>query len=135
MLDDENLADILETLKKMPAISKSNRDRIEEIISRGKTYGGLGNGQFTLPKESQEAFDALKLIKTQINTINHSSTTVLQYTNYTGTTFEDCLNIIAGDIELDNNFMMYYNVSCNDILKFLPYLELELLDICVHNQR
>jgi hypothetical protein len=135
MLDDENLADILETLKKMPTISKSNRDRIEEIISRGKTYGGLGNGQFTLPKESQEAFDALKLIKTQINTINHSSTTVLQYTNYTGTTFEDCLNIIAGDIELDNNFMMYYNVSCNDILKFLPYLELELLDICVHNQR
>jgi hypothetical protein len=135
ILNDGNLLEILKILKKLP---NAKVKQLNKIISKGSTWGtnpGLGPRSFETTEEKKEANSVLKLVKTAINSIIMSSTTVLQYTNYTGETFEDCLDIISNDKELDKNFLMYYNVSCSEIKKFIPYLDVELLDICVNNQK
>ena len=68
-----------------------------------------------------------------INTIIYSSTTVLQFSNFQGSSFKDCLENISNNAEADNDFKRVYNITSNEMMKFLPYLPVELLDMSVHN--
>lgn len=125
LLDPELMALAFKTAKMKMATEK----KVAEIIEKGKTFGGRTPKEFTKDEERI----ILKELISAMNSIIYSSTTVLAYSNFKGRTYKECLEIINGDPDLDNNFKMLYNLSSSEVMKFLPHLPVELLDISVYN--
>jgi hypothetical protein len=121
--------ELMELLLKCPSIKSEQKKKVELILAKGKTKGGVVGGNFsTNDKKTLE-----KMVLDAINSIIYSSTTVLQFSNFKGTNFKECLEIISNDSEADADFERVYNITSGEMLRFLPFLPVELLDISVHN--
>jgi hypothetical protein len=124
-----NDPELMDLLLLIPGLKSESKDKIKTILAKGKTFGGREgkafepNDQRTLEKEIMAA----------INSIIYSSTTVLQFSNFQGNSYKECLDIISNNAEADNDFKIVYNISAKDMIKFVPKLPSELLDISVHN--
>jgi len=114
---------------KTARMNPTTQQKVAAILEKGKTFGGRTGGDFT----SDEQRTIMKELIAAMNSIIYSSTTVLAYSNFKGQNFKECLEIIGNDQELDNNFKMLYNLSSSEVMRFLPYLPVELLDISVYN--
>jgi hypothetical protein len=125
MADPELMELAFRTAKMKP----TTEQKVAEIIEKGKTFGGRTPREITKDEERI----VLKELISALNSIIYSSTTVLAYSNFKGRTYQECLEIINGDPDLDNNFKMLYNLSSGEVMKFLPHLPVELLDISVYN--
>ena len=122
-------SELLELLLKCPSMKPEQRKKVEAILAKGKSKGGVTGGNFsTDDKKTLE-----KEIIGAINSIIYSSTTVLQFSNFQGSNFKECLENISNDVEADTDFQRVYNITSAEMMKFLPYLPVELLDMSVHN--
>lgn len=121
--------ELMELLLKCPSMKPEQKKKVQAILEKGKTKGGITGNNFspndrkTLEKEVLGA----------INSIIYSSTTVLQFSNFQGNNFKECLKNISNDPEANNDFKRVYNITSAEMMKFLPYLPVELLDMSVHN--
>lgn len=123
----------LEILGKCKTLAKSDRQKVETLLLKAKTYGT--KGQSTSSAEvDREAVRFKQLILGAIRSINSSATTVYDFADG-GKTFAECLTRINADKPLDNNFQEMYNIDANDVLYLLDegYLPKSLLDMCVNN--
>ncbi len=129
LIEDPAAIDIL---KRCQVISRSDREKIETLIPKGKTYGTRGESQSV--ERDNDAIKFKKLILGAIRSINSSATTVFDFANG-GETFEECLNMIISNKVLNVNFSEMYKISAEDVLYLLKenYLPKTLLDLVVHN--
>jgi uncharacterized phage-like protein YoqJ len=121
--------ELMALLLKCPSMKPEQRKKVEAILAKGKSKGGVAGGDFTTDdKKTLE-----KEVMGAINSIIYSSTTVLQFSNFQGHNFKECLENISNNIEADTDFQRVYNITSAEMMKFLPYLPVELLDMSVHN--
>jgi len=124
-------SELMELLLKVPGMKPEQRKKVEAILAKGKSKGGcVGNNISTDDRKTLE-----KEVLGCINSIIYSSTTVLQFSNFQGHSFKECLENISNDIEADNDFKRVYNITSSEVMMFLSYLPVELLDMSVHNAR
>lgn len=121
--------ELMELLLKCPSMKPEQRKKVEAVLAKGKSKGGVVGGNFS--PDDKKTLE--KEILSAINSIIYSSTTVLQFSNFQGNNFKQCLENISNDPEADNDFKRVYNISSAEMMKFLPYLPVELLDMSVHN--
>ena len=121
--------ELMELLLKCPSMKPEQRKKVEAILAKGKSKGGVTSGNFST--DDKKILE--KEIMGAINSIIYSSTTVLQFSNFQGHSFKECLKNISNDTEADNDFKRVYNITSVEMIKFLPYLPVELLDMSVHN--
>ena len=121
--------ELMKLILELPSLSLDKKTKIKAILEAGKSRGGGGGGNFTPNEHRKLVSDVLAAI----NSIIYSSTTVLQFSNFQGNTYKECLSIISENKEADNDFKIVYNISSKDMMKFLPKLPVEFLDISVHN--
>lgn len=123
--------ELMELLLKCPSMKPEQKKKVEAILKKGKSKGGVDGGNFTP--------DDKKLLEKEvlgaINSIIYSSTTVLQFSNFQGQNFKECLKNISNNIEADADFKRVYNITSAEMMKFLPHLPVELLDMSVHNAK
>lgn len=124
-----NDPELMKLLLQIPGLEEKKKEKIKSILAKGKTFGGRQGSSF----EPNDQKTLEKEIMAAINNIIYSSTTVLQFSNFKGNSYKECLEIISNDSEADNDFKIVYNISSKDMLKFVPRLPSELLDISVHN--
>jgi hypothetical protein len=105
------------------------KKKVQAILEKGKSKGGAVGGNFS--PDDKKTLE--KEVLGAINSIIYSSTTVLQFSNFQGHNFKECLENISNDDEADNDFKRVYNITSAEMMKFLPYLPVELLDMSVHN--
>jgi uncharacterized phage-like protein YoqJ len=122
-------SELMELLLKCPSMKPEQRKKVEAILAKGKSKGGVIGGNFT--PDDQKTIE--KEVMGAINSIIYSSTTVLQFSNFQGSNFKECLENISNDVEADNDFKRVYNITSTEMMRFLPYLPVELLDMSVHN--
>ena len=121
--------ELMDLLLKCPAMKPEQRKKVEAVLAKGKSKGGVTGGNFST--DDQKTLE--KEIIGAINSIIYSSTTVLQFSNFQGHNFKECLENISNNSEADNDFKRVYNITSAEMIKFLPYLPVELLDMSVHN--
>ena len=121
--------ELMELLLKCPSMKPEQRKKVEAVLAKGKSKGGVTGGNFST--DDQKTLE--KEIIGAINSIIYSSTTVLQFSNFQGHNFKECLENISNNSEADNDFKRVYNITSAEMIKFLPYLPVELLDMSVHN--
>lgn len=122
-------AELMELALKCAKMKPAQEKKIKEILKKGKVLGGGTAPKFTKNEEKL----IMKELIGAMNSIIYSSTTVLQFSNFKGTNFKNCLEIIGKNESLDENFQLLYNLYSSEVLKFLLYLPTELLDISVFN--
>jgi hypothetical protein len=122
-------AELMALLLKCPSMKPEQRKKVEAILAKGKSKGGVTGGNFT--PDDQKTIE--KEVMGAINSIIYSSTTVLQFSNFQGYNFKECLENISNNVEADTDFLRVYNITSAEMMKFLPYLPVELLDMSVHN--
>jgi len=123
----------LEILSKCKTIPKNDRQKVETLLLKAKTYGTKGQTASSAEVD-REAVRFKQLILGAIRSINSSATTVYDFADG-GTSFSECLKLIGEDKPLDNNFEEMYNISTSDVIYLLDegYLPKSLLDMCVNN--
>jgi hypothetical protein len=121
--------ELMALLLKCPSMKPAQRKKVEAILAKGKSKGGVAGGNFT--SDDQKTLE--KEVMGRINSIIYSSTTVLQFSNFQGHNFKECLENISNNVEADADFQRVYNMTSAEMMKFLPYLPVELLDMSVHN--
>lgn len=123
----------LEILSKCKTIPKNDRQKVETLLLKAKTYGTKGQTANSTEVD-REAVRFKQLILGAIRSINSSATTVYDFADG-GTSFSECLKLIQEDKPLDNNFEEMYNISTSDVIYLLDegYLPKSLLDMCVNN--
>lgn len=121
--------ELMELLLKCPSMKPEQKKKVQAILEKGKSKGGAAGGNFS--PDDKKTLE--KEVLGAINSIIYSSTTVLQFSNFQGHSFKECLKNISNDNEADNDFKRVYNITSSEMMKFLPYLPVELLDMSVHN--
>jgi uncharacterized phage-like protein YoqJ len=121
--------ELMELLLKCPSMKPEQKKKVQAILEKGKSKGGAVGGNFS--PDDKKTLE--KEVLGAINSIIYSSTTVLQFSNFQGHNFKECLENISNDDEADNDFKRVYNITSAEMMKFLPYLPVELLDMSVHN--
>jgi hypothetical protein len=121
--------ELMALLLKCPSMKPAQKIKVKAILAKGKSKGGVTGGNFT--PDDQKTLE--KEVMGAINSIIYSSTTVLQFSNFQGHNFRECLENISNNVEVDTDFQRVYNITSAEMMKFLPYLPVELLDMSVHN--
>jgi hypothetical protein len=121
--------ELMELLLKCPSMKPDQKKKVQAILEKGKSKGGAVGGNFS--PDDKKTLE--KEVLGAINSIIYSSTTVLQFSNFQGHNFKECLENISNNNEADNDFKRVYNITSAEMMKFLPYLPVELLDMSVHN--
>jgi hypothetical protein len=121
--------ELMELLLKCPLMKPDQKKKVQAILEKGKSKGGAVGGNFS--PDDKKTLE--KEVLGAINSIIYSSTTVLQFSNFQGHNFKECLENISNNTEADNDFKRVYNITSVEMMKFLPYLPVELLDMSVHN--
>lgn len=121
--------ELMSLLLKCPSMKPAQKKKVQAILEKGKSKGGVQSGNFT--SDDKKALE--KEILGAINSIIYSSTTVLQFSNFQGNNFRECLELISNNKEADIDFVKVYNITSREMMKFLPYLPVELLDMSVYN--
>jgi len=121
--------ELMELLLKCPSMKPDQKKKVQAILEKGKSKGGAVGGNFS--PDDKKTLE--KEVLGAINSIIYSSTTVLQFSNFQGHNFKECLENISNNTEADNDFKRVYNITSAEMMKFLPYLPVELLDMSVHN--
>jgi uncharacterized phage-like protein YoqJ len=121
--------ELMELLLKCPSMKPDQKKKVQAILEKGKSKGGAVGGNFS--PDDKKTLE--KEVLGAINSIIYSSTTVLQFSNFQGHNFRECLENISNNIEADTDFQRVYNITSAEMMKFLPYLPVELLDMSVHN--
>lgn len=125
MANDE----LMELLLKCPSMKPTQKKKVQTILLKGKSKGGCSGNNFST--DDNKTIE--KEVLSAINSIIYSSTTVLQFSNFQGHSFKECLENISNIVEADADFKRVYNISSSEMMRFLPYLPVELLDMSVHN--
>jgi hypothetical protein len=125
MANDE----LMELLLKCPSMKPTQKKKVQTILLKGKSKGGCSGNNFS----TDDIKTIEKEVLSAINSIIYSSTTVLQFSNFQGHSFKECLENISSSVEADADFKKVYNISSSEMMRFLPYLPVELLDMSVHN--
>jgi hypothetical protein len=121
--------ELMELLLKCPSMKPDQKKKVQAILEKGKSKGGAVGGNFS--PDDKKTLE--KEVLGAINSIIYSSTTVLQFSNFQGHSFKECLGNISNNVEADTDFQRVYNMTSAEMMKFLPYLPVELLDMSVHN--
>ncbi len=134
ILGDEYLLDLLSKCSKFTAAEKKH---LTSALKKGKNRAKKENDETPSSRNTlnQEEKKALAEVVEKIKSILYSSTTVIMYTNLSGDTFDGCLKIIDSDITLRDNFTLLYGLSPTEMMEFIPYLPVELLDMSIYNSK
>ena len=118
------------------AMSKKEKSDFEKNIKTGKTYETKKRkGIDTTPEEDKEYLKALKnmkkTIERAIRMLNSSASTVTEFANYQGKTYEQCLDIIEKDTKLGAEFFEMFGVDVSFVKSIKSKLPLPTLDLIV----
>lgn len=132
--DDTDFPFLVELAKR--AMSKKEKSDFEKTIKTGKTYEKKKReGVDTTPEEDKEYLKALdnmkKTIERAIRALNSSASTVAEFANYEGKTYEQCLDIIEKDVTLGAEFFEMYGVGVEFVKSVKHKLPLPTLDLIV----
>jgi hypothetical protein len=125
-LTDEEIA-IFGDIAKSAALGNKEKTGIDNDIKTGKTFKTLSGN-----KPGKKDVNPLKqVVEKAVRLINGSSTTVLALSNYQGESFLECIEGIAADTELSDEFCELYGIGPESILRLAGKLELPTLDMIV----
>ena len=118
------------------AMSKTEKSNFEKNIKTGKTYEdkkrkGINT---TLNEDNtykKSLLEAKKVIERAIRMLNSSASTVTEFANYKGKTYQQCLEIIADDNKLTTEFIEMFGVDVNFVRNIKDKLPLATLDLIV----
>ncbi len=118
------------------SMNKKEKSYFEKTIKTGKTYEKKKReGVDTTPEEDNEYLNALKdmkkTIERAIRMLNSSASTVTEFANYEGKTYEQCLNIIEKDATLSAEFFEMFGVDVSFVKRIKGKLPLATLDLIV----
>jgi hypothetical protein len=118
------------------AMSKAETSNFKKIIKTGKTYETKKrNGEDTTSAEDKAYKNSLKdaklIIERAIRALNSSASTVAEFTNYEGKTYEQCLDIIAKSDKLSVEFHEMFGVPIEFVIKSKDKLPCATLDLIV----
>ena len=118
------------------SMSKTEKSDFEKKIKTGKTYETKKReGIDTTPEEDKEYLKALndmkKTIERAIRMLNSSASTVTEFANYEGKTYEQCLDIIEKDTKLATEFFEMFGVDVSFVKSIKDKLPLPTLDLIV----
>jgi len=112
------------------SIASKKRAKLKKLLT-GRTFSGV-NGK---KKGASNDSSLLSAVRLAIKRINSSSTTVSDFVKGTGDSYSDCIDIIAKDPALDEQFLEMYGITANNLKQLLPRLPLGILDICIYNSK
>ena len=112
------------------SIASKKRAKLKKLLT-GRTFSGV-NGK---KKGASNDSSLLSAVRLAIKRINSSSTTVSDFVKGTGDSYSDCIDIIANDPALDEQFLEMYGITANNLKQLLPRLPLGILDICIYNSK
>jgi hypothetical protein len=123
-------------LAKRSMKSKKEKSDFDKTIETGKTYEKKKReGVDTTPEEDKAYAKALKdmkrTIERAIRMLNSSASTVTEFADYQGKTYEQCLNIIEKDIKLGAEFFEMFGVNVSFVKGIKSKLPLPTLDLIV----
>lgn len=132
--DDASFPFLVELAKR--AMSKKEKSDFDKTIKTGKTYEKKKReGVDTTPEEDKEYLKALenmkKTVERAIRALNSSASTVAEFANYEGKTYEQCLDIIEKDTTLSAEFVEMYGVDVGFVKSVKHKLPLPTLDLIV----
>ena len=128
----------LSELAKRVGTSKSEQSELEKIIATGKTYENKKQqGVETTDQEDKEYQKVLlqmkRAVERAIRALNESASTVTEFANYQGKTYEQCLEIISNSKTLRSEFVEVFGVSVDFVKNIKHKLQLNVLDMIVVN--
>jgi len=131
---DSDFEHLVELAKR--AMSSKQKSDFDKIIKTGKTYENKKRkGEDTTPEEDKAYAKALKdaalIIKRAIKALNEGASTVAEFTNYEGKTYEQCLDIIANSDKLSIEFNEMFGTPVQFVIKSKNKLSLATLDMIV----
>jgi len=127
-LTDDERADFGEVAKNA-AKNKAERNKVEKVINTGKTRPG--NVSPRSKKNTEELL--LAVIQKAIKSLNASAATVSAISNFEGTTFLECIDIIMNSKQMINEFSELFGFSPDLVLRLSDRLPINILNIIVHN--
>jgi hypothetical protein len=98
-------------------------------IKTGKLFDVNGGKRGKPPKSM------ISDIKKAIQRIGSSATTVFDFVQGKGDTYEKCIDIISQDPILDDQFLEMYGISADNLKLLLHRLPIKILDLCINNSR
>jgi hypothetical protein len=129
-IDDLSTLEINLFLSIRGAMASQKRAKLKKLLT-GRTFSGV-NGK---RKGASNDSSLLSAVRLAIKRINSSSTTVSDFVKGTGDSYSDCIDIIANDPALDEQFLEMYGITANNLKQLLPRLPLGILDICIYNSK
>ena len=112
------------------SIASKKKAKLKKLLT-GRTFSGV-NGK---KKGASNDSSLLSAVRLAIKRINSSSTTVSDFAKGAGDSYSDCIDIIANDPALDEQFLEMYGITANNLKQLLPRLPLGILDICIYNSK
>ena len=112
------------------AMASQKRAKLKKLLT-GRTFSRV-NGK---KKGASNDSSLLSAVRLAIKRINSSSTTVSDFVKGTGDSYSDCIDIIANDPALDEQFLEMYGITASNLKQLLPRLPLGILDICIYNSK
>ena len=125
-LTDEEIA-IFGDIAKSNAKGKGEKTGIDNAIKTGKTFSTPSTGN----RGKKTANPLKQVIEKAVRLINGSATTVLALGNYEGESFLECVELIAADLDLSEEFSELYGIGPESILRLADKLELPTLDMII----
>ena len=105
----------------------------EDVINAIREGGSISDRNSRDP----EVKSAEKTINDAIRALNMSATSVYHLSNLEGESYRECIEIIANNQDLDNEFIDLVGVSANIVIRLLDnnYLNEAILDVIVQNSK
>lgn len=132
--DDADFPFLVELAKR--AMSKKEKSDFEKTIKTGKTYERKKREGVDTTSEEDKVYakalkDMKKTIERAIRALNSSASTVAEFANYEGKTYEQCLDIIEKNTKLNVEFFEMYGVDVEFVKSVKHKLPLPTLDLIV----